>query len=115
MEAIKEIREQYSKSYDVGKVRDQRSKSYGVGKICAVVAGAGAGALLMYLFDPDRGRGRRAKLRDQVTRQANQLGSAAGSKARDLRNRARGVIHEVSSVIPGQKKSSDVPAIGLKG
>ena len=96
-------------------ITDHHSESHVVGRVCAVVAGVGAGALLMYLFDPDRGRGRRSKLRDQVTSKANHLGTAAGSKARDLRNRARGVIHDMSSKIPGQKKSPDISAIASQG
>lgn len=66
-----------------------------------LIAGSiGAGALLMYLFDPDRGRGRRARLSDQLTSKANRIGRAAGSKARDLRNRAQGLMHEVGLAHP---------------
>lgn len=64
-------------------------------RIGLIVGSVGAGALLMYLFDPDRGRGRRSRLSDQVTSKVNRLGKAAGSKAQDLRNRVHGVMHEV--------------------
>ena len=60
-----------------------------------VLASMGLGALLMYLFDPDRGRGRRAQLRDQVSSKVRHAGEAAEAKARDLRNRAKGLMHEV--------------------
>ena len=58
------------------------------------------GAALMYLLDPDRGRRRRALLRDQVIHRAHELedlGGSAVSTARDLRNRARGLIAETRS------------------
>ena len=70
----------------------------GMGMLCW---GLGIGALLMYLFDPDRGRGRRAQLSDQLTSKVNHLKGAAGSKARDLKNRAQGVMHEFrGSLLP---------------
>jgi hypothetical protein len=56
--------------------------------------GIGAGAVLMYLLDPDKGRGRRAKLQDQLSSKVTRLGGALGSKARDLRNRAQGLLHQ---------------------
>jgi hypothetical protein len=73
--------------------------------ICLLVGGIGIGAILMYLFDPDRGRGRRARLSDQVSSKANHLKGAAGSKARDLKNRAQGVFHEVGSLV---SKTEDI-------
>ena len=66
-----------------------------------LLGGIGIGALLMYLFDPDRGRGRRARLGDQLTSRVNRLSEAAESKARHLRNRAQGVLHEARSILPG--------------
>src|SRR5512132_1789708 len=63
-------------------------------KIGLLLGGIGAGVLLMYLLDPNRGRGRRAKLKDQLTSKARRLAREAESKARDLRNRAQGLLHE---------------------
>lgn len=37
-----------------------------MGKVKKFLLVAGAGALALYLFDPDRGKGRRAKARDQI-------------------------------------------------
>lgn len=56
-----------------------------------------AGMGLMYLLDPDRGARRRALIRDQVVHGAHELedlGEAAGSVMRDVRNRARGAVLE---------------------
>lgn len=86
-------------------VKEGRSSGQGTAigsnTIALLLGGIGLGALLMYLFDPDRGRGRRAMLSDQLTSKVNRLSDAAESKARHLSNRARGVIHEARSILPG--------------
>jgi hypothetical protein len=81
-------------------VRNGRSHHLGV-----LVAGAGVGALLMYLFDPDRGRGRRTRLSDQIASKVQRLGETAGSKARHLRNRAKGLVHELNPIQPDTSRS----------
>lgn len=61
------------------------------------VLGALMGAGVMYLLDPDRGRRRRARLRDRFVHgahEAEDLGGAAASTARHVRNRARGMLAE---------------------
>jgi hypothetical protein len=58
------------------------------------------GAGLMYLLDPDRGRRRRALIRDQVVHGAHELedlGGGLASKARHLRNRTRGAVLETTA------------------
>jgi hypothetical protein len=65
--------------------------------IAFLLGGMAAGAALMYLFDPDRGRGRRARLSDQTASKLNRFGDRAGARARDLRNRAQGLMHEAGS------------------
>lgn len=62
-----------------------------------LLGAAAAGALSMYLLDPDHGRRRRALLRDKLTSGIARLDDATGVASRDLRNRARGVAHEVRS------------------
>ncbi|HEX8096397.1 MAG TPA: hypothetical protein VF507_00115 [Pyrinomonadaceae bacterium] len=61
-----------------------------------LLGGIGIGAALMYLLDPEQGGRRRALLRDKLVSVSNQLGDAVGSTARDLTNRAQGVISEAS-------------------
>jgi osmotically-inducible protein OsmY len=61
------------------------------------VLGMLAGAGMMYLLDPDRGTRRRALVRDQLVHaghEAGDLGEAAASRGRDIRNRARGAVAE---------------------
>jgi uncharacterized membrane protein len=58
---------------------------------------AAAGAFSMYLLDPDHGRRRRAIMRDRVASGMSHLSDARTVASRDLRNRARGLAHEVRS------------------
>ena len=92
------------------RIRDRRESNgqgiaVGANELGLLLGGIGIGALLMYLFDPDGGRGRRARLGDQLTSKVNRLGEAAEAKARDLRNRAQGVMHEARSILPGTERS----------
>ena len=64
-----------------------------------LLVGVGVGAALMYMFDPERGRTRRKLLGDKLVACTNDLTDVAGSKARDLRNRARGVLAEAGSAL----------------
>ena len=62
-----------------------------------LLGAAAAGAMSMYLLDPDHGRRRRAVMRDRLASGISRLDEAASVASRDLRNRARGVAHEVRS------------------
>lgn len=53
------------------------------------------GAGVVYLLDPDRGRRRRALLRDQLVHAGHGLEEAARSGTRHVRNRAVGLAHEI--------------------
>lgn len=61
------------------------------------LSAAAAGAISMYLLDPDHGRRRRAIVRDRVASGMSRFDDATSVASRDLRNRARGVAHEVRS------------------
>ena len=77
-------------------------------KKLALVGGVGLGAALMYLFDPDRGRRRRALIRDKAEGAANKAGDYAGKMSRDLRNRAYGVVAETKSIFQHEEITDDV-------
>ena len=64
-------------------------------KVLTLLAAAGAGAALAYLFDPKQGRQRRAMVRDRI-RTAQER---APKIARDLQNRAHGVVAETRRLI----------------
>lgn len=75
------------------------------------MVGLAAGAGLMYLFDPERGRRRRALLRDQVTHargELDDLGQTAVARSRDLRNRARGLVAEAAARVQPEEVEESV-------
>ena len=73
-----------------------------------LLSGIGIGAALMYMLDPDRGRRRRALVRDKFVSAANKTPDAIGATARDLSNRARGLVAEVGSLFGGEEASDEV-------
>jgi hypothetical protein len=63
------------------------------------LGGVGIGALLMYMLDPDRGRRRRALVRDKVVSLSSRTGRAISGTARDLSNRAQGLVIETGKAL----------------
>ena len=57
----------------------------------------------MYVLDPERGKKRRATVRDKTLSGARKTGDRIAARSRDVANRARGVAAEVASL----KKSGD--------
>ena len=62
--------------------------------LVALLGAAGVGAALAYYLDPDRGARRRNMTRDKLVHARAQAGDAIGTTARDLKNRARGLVAE---------------------
>jgi hypothetical protein len=56
------------------------------------IAALGIGAIAMYYLDPASGKRRRALLRDQVVHAKHRISDYTEHKARDLRNRAQGLV-----------------------
>jgi uncharacterized membrane protein/osmotically-inducible protein OsmY len=77
-------------------------------KIVWLGGGAALGAGLMVLLDPERGRRRRALIRDKATRAAHSVGDAAGTTWRDLSHRAVGVASEARRIARGEKVADEV-------
>lgn len=67
-------------------------------KRIAFFSGLGIGAGAMFLLDPDRGKRRRALMRDQAIHISNTSKEALEKTARDLRNRAVGVMAETKAL-----------------
>ena len=65
-----------------------------------LLAGFGAGIALMYFLDPERGRTRRNLLRDKVLSFGRQASKTASGTAKDLGNRAQGVMADTRKLIP---------------
>jgi uncharacterized membrane protein len=74
----------------------------------AIVGAFGLGVALMYFLDPGRGARRRALVRDKAMHLLRRTEDAAETAARDLRNRARGLAHEVRGRFEGDDVDDDV-------
>jgi len=61
----------------------------------AVMSTLGIGAGLMYLMDPQRGRSRRALIRDKAMSWVHKTEDFVQGKATHLRNKAKGVMAEM--------------------
>src|SRR5712692_10864806 len=70
--------------------------------------GVGVGAAMMYLLDPNRGKRRRALVRDQLAHLAKRTPEIVDTTARDLKNRARGMVAEMRSQLSGDEVSDEV-------
>lgn len=62
-----------------------------------LIGGVGLGAGLMFAFDPEKGRRRRALLRDKRTRILGETRAVVDRSARAVRNRIRGLIAETAA------------------
>lgn len=74
----------------------------------SLVGAAGIGAGLMYLLDPDRGKRRRALIRDKAKRINRRAIDAVGKKRRDLGNHLRGTVSEIGSLVRSDNVIDDV-------
>ena len=63
----------------------------------AMLGGFVLGALAMYLLDPDRGKRRRALVKDKVYSKGNTMRKSLDKQSRDWQNRAKGVAAEIRS------------------
>ena len=69
--------------------------------------GLGAGAALMYFLDPDRGRRRRAVVRDKAVGLSDDARDRISGAAQDLSNRATGMLHEARKAVSGDAPTAD--------
>lgn len=72
------------------------------------IIGTGIGAGLMYYFDPDRGRRRRAMVRDQMSHGLHKAVAGLDATSRDVVNRVRGTGAMARSWVRGGPVSDDV-------
>jgi osmotically-inducible protein OsmY len=75
--------------------------------IASFVKGAIAGAAIAYLFDPEAGRGRRARVRDQAAAAARRGRDRAGDLSRHAGNVVEGKIHEATAALDDRGRSTD--------
>lgn len=77
-------------------------------KSAVLLLGAGIGAAAAYFFDPDRGRRRRALLRDQTAHARHKLQNAVAATVADVSNRAQGYRASLRSRRDKDAPSDDV-------
>ncbi len=75
-----------------------------------LLGSTGVGAGMMYLLDPATGNRRRAVLRDTLVRTVHKVGDAVGPTARDLYNRACGVLAETAALVRSEAVPEEVLA-----
>ena len=62
------------------------------------LAGIGAGAAVMYFMDPDRGRRRRALVRDKAVSAGHAFTDTVNARTKDLANRGYGMAMEAKKM-----------------
>ena len=67
--------------------------------IWGALAGIGAGAAVMYLMDPDKGRRRRALIRDKAVSAGNAFTDTVNARSQDLANRSYGMAMEAKKMV----------------
>jgi hypothetical protein len=72
------------------------------------MTGITLGAGLMYILDPDRGNRRRALMRDKCSRAWHKSGVAIGKTSRDITNRSRGVVAEMSHLFRKEEAPDEI-------
>ena len=77
-------------------------------KAIGLISAAGIGAGMMYVCDPDRGKRRRAEIRDKAKHFNRIASEAVGKTGRDVRNRVLGVCAEMESLVRCDEVSDDV-------
>jgi hypothetical protein len=73
----------------------------------ALLGGLTTGLAVMYFLDPDRGRRRRALLRDRLTKWTRTGRERAADTAKDFRNRTVGVMNEAQKAVRGNGAPAD--------
>ena len=76
--------------------------------IATFVGGLAVGAAAMYMLDPDRGKSRRALVRDKATSYARKGIRAARGKAEDLKHRAQGLIAKSKHSLDGGQPKTEM-------
>ncbi len=72
-----------------------------------LVIGGGIGATIAYLFDPDQGRSRRARIRDQMGARARLGLSTVANQAKFQGGRARGLVHDAMAARRSERRFDD--------
>jgi hypothetical protein len=77
-------------------------------RMTTVLTGIGTGAAVMYLLDPDRGRRRRALVRDKLVWGARKTADGLAAASRDIANRSTGILAETRGRLADRPVPDDV-------
>lgn len=80
----------------------------------AVIAAAALGAAGMYLSDPDRGRRRRALVKDKAKSMAVKTGNAVDIASRDLGNRMQGLRAQGKRLLMRRREQADDDVVAAR-
>jgi hypothetical protein len=86
-----------------------------MGKKLRMLWGGVVGATLQYLYDPQSGKSRRARLKDQAAARVRDATREISRKARYQRGRLRGVAHEITSDWRGDDQRAEDDISVLQG
>jgi uncharacterized membrane protein/CBS domain-containing protein/uncharacterized protein YwbE len=76
-------------------------------KSVSLLGALGVGAGLMYLLDPDKGKRRRAGLRDRAVRLSNEASRQINKKGANLRNQFQGVWFEAERIFENETPTDE--------
>jgi hypothetical protein len=82
-----------------------------MGKLTGLIAGFGLGSIATFLLDPDRGRRRRALIRDKMTSLRVQTPKMMAGLLEDAGNRAYGTLAEARGFFH-RARAADEPRQG---
>lgn len=88
-------------------MRVSRERSRSKPRKRSILAAGAVGAGLAYFLDPDRGRGRRAKAKDQVAGAFRRLGRRGGRLARRAESGAYGAWQRATHLTPENPPTDD--------
>lgn len=74
----------------------------------SVLLGLGIGAGMMYLMDPQWGNRRRSMIKGQATHAYHNAEDSAGKTARDMKNRAQGLVAEAKAAFTHEEVTDEV-------
>jgi len=78
-----------------------------MGRVGTFALGIATGGAIGYLLDPDRGRSRRARLRDQTKSQVRTASMSLKNRLDYQRGVARGIMHDLAKPLGPEREYTD--------